>query len=215
MSSGNEFERLWRVQATVNKLVLDGKRDPEKVADALQALIDEKSAVAELTEKFALLVDLGIITVPKGYVHANRLASFRQENHGWFYGYNDAITDANFPKPSRILKPGDKLQVCAWKQVVPGTTTSEERMAFLATLKSHHTGAQGVSIVFEQKCDQLPKGYWYASFDERGRLWKDADCDHRVPCVSAYSDGDFFFYLGSFESPWNDRNACLSFCDVA
>ena len=35
----NPFERLWKLQANVNKLVLDGKRDPETVANVLQAIL--------------------------------------------------------------------------------------------------------------------------------------------------------------------------------
>jgi hypothetical protein len=168
----------------------------------------------ELTGKFALLVNLGTITVPDDYDHATWLALFGKKNRQKFYYYNDAITDPNFSKPSRILKPGDKLRVRAFKQIVPGTTTSEERMAFLATQKAVHTGAQGASFVFEQKRDQLPKGFWYASFDEKECLWRDAGGYHRVPGVIAYSDGGFGFNLGGFEGVWNDDHAFLCFCDI-
>lgn len=44
MSNGNvrnPYERLWKLEATVNKLILDGKRDPRKVADALQRIIED------------------------------------------------------------------------------------------------------------------------------------------------------------------------------
>ena len=174
----------------------------------------EPTAPAEPTEKFALLVDLGIITVPDDYDHAKQLAVFMKKNRKKFYGVNDNITDANFPNPTRILKPGDKLRVRAFKQVVVGTTTSEERMAFLATQKAIHTGAQGASLVFDQKRDQLPKGKWYASFDEKDRLWTDAGGSHRVPGVDAHSDGDFCFDLGSFENVWDDDGAFLCFCDI-
>lgn len=166
------------------------------------------------TEKFALLVDLGVITVPDDYDHATRLASSNEQNRHKFYHHNDAINDANFLNPSRILKPGDRFLVRAFKQVVPGTTTSEERMAFLATQKAVHTGAQGASLVFEQKRDQLPKGFWYASFDEKDRLWEDAGGYHRVPCVSAYSGGFFSFGLGSFEDAWLSNDAFFCFCDI-
>lgn len=167
----------------------------------------------ETTEKFALLVDLGIITVPDDYVHKKRLTMFGKHNRKKFYYYNDDITDKNFPNPTRILKPGDKLRVRAFKQVVGGTTTSEEHMTFLATQKAIHTGAQGISLVFDQKRDQLPKGKWYASFDEPDRLLC-ADGDHRVPYVYCYSDGDFHFNLGDFGYVWYDAYAFLCFCDV-
>ena len=166
------------------------------------------------SSKFELLKDLGIITVPSDYVHGTQLESFMKKNRKKFYSVNENITDANFPNPSRILKPGDRLWVRSHKQVVSGTTTSEERMAFLATLNSHHTGAQGVSLVFEQKRDQLPKGYWCGSFDEKDHFWEDAERCHRVPGVRVYSDGDFHFRLGLFEEPWRGSDVILSFCDV-
>jgi hypothetical protein len=172
------------------------------------------TAPAESTEKFALLADLGIITVPDDYMHEKRLTTFDEQNRKKFYYYNDEITDKNFPNPTRVLKPGDKLRVRAFKQVVDGTTTSVERMAFLATQNAIHTGAQGASLVFEEKRDQLPKRYWCASFDEKDRLWADADGRHRVPRVFCNSDGVFRFDLGSFENVWSDGSAFLCFCDV-
>lgn len=174
----------------------------------------ESTTPTESTEKFALLVDLGIITVPDDYDHASRLKTFGKQNREKFYYYNDEITDKNFPNPTRVLKPGDKLRVRAFKQVVGGTTTSEERMAFLATQKAIHTGAQGSSLVFDQKRNQLPKGKWYASFDEPDRLWRDAVGYHRVPSVHCVSDGDFRFRLGDFEAVWDDGGAFLCFCDI-
>ncbi len=168
----------------------------------------------EPTGKFTLLVDLGIITVPDDYDHTTRLSMFGKKNRKKFYYYNDDITDENFPNPSRILKSGDKLHVRAFKQIVSGTTTSEERMAFLATQKAVHTGAQGASLVFDQKCDQLPKGKWYTSFDEKGRLWKDADGHHWVPIVRCHSDDGFIWGLGHFGPVWFGDDAFLCFCDI-
>lgn len=179
-------------------------------SDAREALMVGAPAPKE---KFALLVDLGIITVPDNYVHEKRLTTFGKQNRKKFYYYNNDITDKNFSNPTRILKPGDKLRVRAFKQVVDGTTTSEERMAFLATQKAVHTGAQGASLVFDQKRDQLPKGKWYASFDEKDRLWY-AGGYHRVPYVFAHSDGDFSFILGHFEDVWLDDSAFVCFCDI-
>lgn len=188
--------------------------------DTREALmVGEKPATkplpsSEPTEKFALLVDLGIITVPEDYDHATALANFGKKNRKKFHYYNDAITDKNFPNPTRVLKPGDKLRVRAFKQVVGGTTTSEERMAFLATQKAIHVGAQGVSLVWDQKRDQLPKGKWYTSFDEKDRLWTDADGRHRVPDVRCFSDGAFEFDLGYFGLVWDGDRAFLCFCDL-
>jgi hypothetical protein len=178
------------------------------------SLNPEPKASAEPTKKFALLVDLGTITVPDGYDHATQLAKFIKKNRKKFYGVNDNITDENFPNPSRVLKPGQKLRVRAFKQVVPGTTTSEERMKFLTTQNAVHTGAQGASLVFETKRNQLPKGKWYSSFDQPDRLWTDADGCHRVPRVYCRSGGDFKFDLSFFESVWDEYDTFFCFCDI-
>jgi len=130
----NPYARLYKLQAMIGKLVIDGRRDPVVVADVLQKIVDIPAEVpVSTTQKFALLVDLGIITVPDDYDHTSRLTTFGKQNRKKFYYYNDNITDQNFPNPTRVLSPGDKLRVHAFKQVVGGTTTSEERMAFLAT----------------------------------------------------------------------------------
>lgn len=169
-----------------------------------------KTISAGPVEKFTLLADLGIITVPE----VVSLDKFMRENRKKFYGVNENITDANFPNPSRILKPGDKLWVRAFQQIVKGGTTSEERMKFLKKQNAVFTGAQGATLVFDQKRDELPKGKWYASFDEKDRLWEDAGGDHRVPGVLAHSDGDFYWFLGSFGYVWDGSSAFLCFCDV-
>ena len=64
MSNGNnDFERLWKVQASVNKLVLDGRRDAGTVADVLQKVLDEGSSNPCLN-----LVDAAVIAPTKGNV---------------------------------------------------------------------------------------------------------------------------------------------------
>src|SRR3989338_7937561 len=158
--------------------------------------------------KFALLADLGTIVVTADYDHATLLASFREQNEKPFYCYDEAITDQHFAKPSRVLKPGDGLQVQAYKQVV-ASTSSEQRLAFLDSQHAVYTGAQGATRVWAQKSSQLPKGFWYCSFDRKERLWKDAGGIHRVPFVYAYSGGGFGFQLGGFEDSWADYSVLL------
>src|SRR3989338_1901552 len=164
--------------------------------------------------KFALLADLGTIVVTADYDHATLLASFREQNEKPFYCYDEAITDQHFAKPSRVLKPGDGLQVQAYKQVV-ASTSSEQRLAFLDSQHAVYTGAQGATLVWAQKSSQLPKDFWYASMDRKERLWKDAGGNYRVTGVSAYSDGDFSFGLGYFGCVWHGLNALLCLRDLA
>lgn len=168
---------------------------------------------ADPAVKFVLLADLGEIVVPAGYDHATRLGVFAERNRNQFYGYHNAITDANFPNPTRVLKPGDRLSLRVFKQVVD-TTTSEERLAFLATQNAALVGAQGASLAWEQKCAELPKGYWHPSMHAKERLFEDADGLHRVPRVGASSGGHFYFDLGFFEGEWGEVNTLLCFCDA-
>ncbi len=169
---------------------------------------------AESTEKFALLVNLGIITVPDDYVHEKRLTTFCAQNLKRFYYYNDEINDVNFPNPTRVLSPGDKLRVRAFSQVVGSMVTSEECMAFLATQNAIYTGAQGASLVIDQKHEELPKGNWYASFDKPDRLLVDAKGGRWVPYILRSSEGRLGFNLGRLEIVWGGYGALLCFCDV-
>ena len=151
----------------------------------------------EVAEKFSLLVDLGEITVPPSYVPDKRLGFFRRKYHRQFFCFDKEITDANFSNPTRILKPGDKLHVRVFECPTPNTTS--ECMKFLATEEVVYTGAQGASLVFEQKRNQLPKGFWYTSFDEKSKLWKNVRGCYGVPYLVALFGGSFDFILICFE----------------
>ena len=64
MSSGNQFERLFKLFAAVSKLVVDGKRSATKVTDLLQSIVDEVQPI------FTLYLAPG------------------QENGGWMKGFD-------------------------------------------------------------------------------------------------------------------------------
>jgi hypothetical protein len=85
-------------------------------------------------------------------------------------------------------------------------------LAFLKSQNALLVGAQGASIIWEQKKDQLLKGYWYCSFDEKEHL-PFLDGYRRVPDVCANSGGGFNFGLGSFELVWDEGDAVLVLCD--
>ena len=88
-------------------------------------------------------------------------------------------------------------------------------MAYLETKGATvYPGAQGVSHVFEQKCGQLLKGYWYASYDKQENL-PFLDGYRWVPRVDAYSAGDFDFCLGDFGNVWSDRSTFFGFREVS
>ena len=154
------------------------------------------------------------IEVPANYNQATRLDSFKKENKKKFYSYNDDITDKNFSQVSTVLKSCQKMLVKVFEIKSGEVVNSQSCVGFLKTNNALFTGAQGASLVWEQKREELPKGKWYASFDEKDKLWKDADGYHRVPSVDAYGDGGFGFDLGYVESDWLDDSCLLCFCDI-
>ncbi len=177
------------------------------------------STAITTTIEYPLLLDLGVIEVPRDYVHKDCLNNFYQKYCGsgqWEY-YDFEIRDRNFPNPTRILKPGDKLHVRAFGGN-PAHPTSEERMVFLRSQKAIHTGAQGMSLVFDQKRTELINGLWYASFDEIDRLWKDKEGHHLARIGIFYNNNPsikaFEIVLGRFELEWYKADSFLCFNDV-
>ena len=172
---------------------------------------DKLSGVSRSDPRFKLVKTLDIL-VPADYVHATRLTSFAEAHRSEFYYYDSNLTDQNFSRATVQLKPGQKLKVDIFQ--IQEQVSSEDCMAFLHTQKAILTGAQGASLVYEQKRQDLPKNRGHISFDEKENLWKDADGRHRVPYIYAYSDGVFRFRLGYFESPWLGDCCLLSFRDA-
>lgn len=80
MSSGNAFERLFRLWAAVCKMVIDGKRSAEAICDILQRIVDEKSEVDLVQEwvvfyknVFGLDCDFSSVKIPERKPGFNRL----------------------------------------------------------------------------------------------------------------------------------------------
>jgi len=165
------------------------------------------------SDRFELIKTVEI-TVPDDYANDTHLGSFKEQYAKAFYYYNDDINDENFGKATIKLTPGRKFAVKIFRQTIPGGTTSEERMGFLHSQGAVFTGAQGASLVFEQKRDELPKGFAYVSFDKKEALWRDSDGNHRVPYLGRFSDGAWDFDLGRFERGWDVGHCLLCFCDL-
>ncbi len=171
--------------------------------------------MAQSTEKFTLLVDLGTIVVPPGYCHKTHLKTFVEGNQKELSFYNPDITDKNFSNPTRILTPGEKLHVRAFEQTIYHGTTSEERLAFLAEQNAVHTGPQGAALVWDQRRSEMPQDAWYASLDTSDHLWVDDEGFHRVPYMIAnLGIGRFQFRLGCFKRLWYVSDAFFCFCEV-
>lgn len=170
---------------------------------------------AQVDDRFEFLKSFEV-TVPEGYNHATRLDTFRaaHQNHTnkEFYFYNDATTDANYAeKATTKLTAGRKFTVKMFG--IKKTVTSDDCLKKLRAENAVLVGAQGASLAYEQKKDELPKGKWSVSFDEKDSLWRDPGGRHGVPYVPAYSGGVFDFDLGGFEDGWGSGYVLLCFCD--
>ncbi|MFZ2521923.1 MAG: hypothetical protein WAX44_02380 [Minisyncoccia bacterium] len=204
----------------------EGGLDPAGVNTTLQ-MVAEGSIITESKtvvvappkpkqDKFELLTTFEV-TVPEGYNHATHLDTFRAQHQSKenkeFYFYNDAITDANYAaKATTKLTAGRRFLVKAFG--IKKTVSSLDCLAKVKAENAVLTGAQGASLVYEERKNELPKGKYYVSFDEKDALWRDPYGYHRVPLVCAYSDDDFRFDLGLFEFDWVSVYVLLCFCDL-
>lgn len=180
------------------------------VVDVVIAKLRELSADPSVDERFAFVKSFWL-DVPKNYVHETQLTSLTNEYRNGLYYMNDALTDKNFAKTSHRFRPGTRVLVKVFN--ITRRVTSDDCLTFLRANHAVFVGAQGASLVAQAAREELPKGRWYASFDEKEALWKDAGGYHRVPLLYRYSDGDLRFFLGHFERDWDDGHGLLCFGD--
>ncbi len=178
-----------------------------KIAKQMIGIILPESAT---DERFEFVKEFKF-TVPTDYDHATQLATFAKAHKKGFYYYNDDITDTNFAKATNKLVPGKTYTVKIFG--IKQTFQSQDGLDLIASQKGILAGAQGASLVYQLAKDELPKGKWYISFDEKNALWVDSDGFHRVPYVGRSSDGGFGFYLGYFGNEWGSDDCVLCFCD--
>lgn len=156
--------------------------------------------------KFELFADLGEFKVPSDYDHDTQLTRFREWHHRKdIFVYDECLTDAHFPWPSRVLQPGERLSLRAFRQIVP-TTTSAERLAFLATQGAVYAGAQCASLVLGRRYPELD-GRMFSSMDEKAHLYA-SEGKVFVPCGRVVSDqrndGSYpWFCVQDFKDPWS------------
>jgi len=154
------------------------------------------------------------IIVPLDYNHDTQVDVFAKKvkKEKTTYYFNNDLTSKHFANASTKLVPGKTYKVKIFP--ILKRVTSEDNMAFLAKQNAIFVGDHGLTLVCEQKKEELPKGKYTVSFDKKESLWKDTDGNHRVPNVYANSGGGFRFDLGYFEHGWVDSSCLLCFCDL-
>mgnify|MGYP001598746082 CR=1 FL=1 len=148
------------------------------------------------------------LVVPKSYNHATQLDSFRREHPENLSYYDRLITDENFGRATTKLAPGQRFEVEIFQ--IMEIVTSNDCMRFLRAKKAILTGAQGASLVWQEKKEELPLDKWHASFDEKEALLV-TNGSHRLPFIRHYSDGSREFVLGCFERDWGGSSCLLCF----
>ena len=151
------------------------------------------------------------LTVPTNFVHETQIASFLEAHRRQFSFVNEALTDKNFAKATQRLVPGKTYQVKIFG--ITSRVTSEDCLDLYKVHNGILTGAQGLTLAWQEARGTFPVGKWTVSFDEKDALWTDSDGNHRVPGVYRYSDVGFELYLVRFEDDWGDGSCILVFCD--
>ena len=109
MSSGNVFERLFKLNGTIAKLVMDGKRNPKEVADVLQTIVDGNPNLSIL--EFISTVGVSSTTSPfsakdRFVINTDRKAKVKISDLGgnftkWFLSGSGKIED---PITEQVLR---------------------------------------------------------------------------------------------------------------
>lgn len=212
MVSDEILAKYTRYMHDIKERVIKGSLDPEEVMAALDPLIGK--GVSNKSFALDLLQGKGRFTIPDDYVHENQLQRFGDKTRelGSTAYYNDSLTDKNFSKVSNRLVPGKTYGIKMFPMLK--RVSSIDCLAFLKKQNVIFTGAQGATLLQENKPEVFPKGKWVMSFDEQDALYRDAGGGHRVPRVSRGLDGDWEFSLGYFQNGWHSDYDLLCFCDL-
>jgi hypothetical protein len=177
----------------------------------LSSILKEAFVPKAEQEKFSLMLEFKI-TIPMDYQHGGHLNKFYKNNKEKFYFYNNDITDEKFGKVSHQLIPGKTYLVKIWMINKDMIASSQEILALLKANKVYLTGAQGASMLWQEKRDHLPKGKWHISMDAKENL-PVADGYTLVPDICCYSGGVFRFFLDYFEDDWSGGYCVIGFCE--
>jgi hypothetical protein len=188
---------------------------PEARAEWYMSLINTpEQRCRRLSDKFQFFVDLGIITVPEYYQHGTFLKIFTQRYRQKFKWFNQDFLDENYPNPSHVLTPGERLWVRIYRQVA-AETTSEERLTFLRRRQALLTGAQGLAVLYDHIVSNggsLPEGYRHFSYDVESRLFRGSQGHPRLPSMDEATDGPNIF-LSWFTEKANLHHTLICFCE--
>jgi hypothetical protein len=164
-----------------------------------------------LADKFSL-IDTFPITATLNYKHRKLLKNLAQDTKRGLHFYDDDMTQRHYGRVSNRLLAGESYTGKIWQINESQRLTSPECLQFLADNKVLLTGAQGLAVGWQQSKEYFPLGKWLISFDEKNKLWKDANGVYRLPCVLHLSEDDYKIYLDCFDDVWDDGYSLFGIC---
>lgn len=189
--NGNAYERLWKLQTKIGMMVMDRVRGVDELVAHLQKVVDDPNSefisMDSLTGMFPTWYNFGVLIVPDDYDSQTQLKKFWEGTPETPApnGHTELLTEENFPAPSEVLKPGDRLEVSA--HVVRDYATAA-CLAFLKRSEGLLVGAQGLALFWQQMLRQinLERSLSFYSFDEKEKLLSFPNGSRGVPSIHFY-----------------------------
>ncbi len=103
-SNAEKFERLWKVQTTVNKLIADGSRTPADLMLVLQRIID-----APLIAKY----DFGTLVVPHTFRSDEWSSCFSKDE----WNLDEPENVKKYPQHMKMLQPRKRFHVLGYTRI--------------------------------------------------------------------------------------------------
>jgi len=177
--------------------------------EALKKVLAEVLLPGDAMQEFILLYAFNLM-VPDNYDHSTQLASFKKKNREDFLFYSDVITDEKFANATQRLIPGKTYKVKIFRTT--HWVYSEECLEFLKSQNAILVGAQGISLVWDLRKDNLCFGRTI-SFDQKKALPTDQFDFHRVPFITRRENGKGSFDIATFDGDWCRDEYLLCVCE--
>lgn len=165
-------------------------------------------------KEYELIQDLGILTVPRGFVSNQCIDSFRETACGLFTREPSRfLTDSHFSNPSLVLESGMKLGLKVYCQTSEGITLPDDRISFLRSLPGNvFAGIRGSILLLmdgEIK-ERLPRGKTIFSYESRDHSPMQGAGRH-LPSFYIEEGGDLSVHMGWFSEPNYQRELFVAF----
>ncbi len=167
---------LWGIDLTKILHVLHQVRKDDLIGLSDGTCEIRKVYVSKQEQKkpeFRMLIDLGELTVPEGFVDKRCIKMFRKKYDGEVHLGSVFSDNIALIKLSEIrLKAGDKFHVIIYEFISPFLSiSSDEIRSFLQGENSLLLDIRGIILVYDQKKDLIPKSEdYYYSFSRRNYL---------------------------------------------